>query len=164
MTNRVHCSFFMGAFGAIFSQGVFHLAAAARKLGVTTEVYSYTQGESARIAIENARRKHYRIAGLGYSLGVSAQTELQRRCNFDLVFCIAGSSLGINYPINHSNTRRSVLWYGEEPLSNAGAGLGFGEVNTTHYWHLLAAYDPRVVASFERELRVLINSDHGTKV
>jgi hypothetical protein len=147
-----YCALFMGQFGFMFSQGVYHLARVARSLGVGADVYGYTDGAEAHRAINAQRKKGHKIAGVGYSLGVSTLTELQRRCAFDLVFCIAGSSLGINYPINHENTRRSVLWKGPDILSSAGGDLGFNEVNTTNAWHLFAPSDPPVVASFQREL------------
>jgi hypothetical protein len=142
----------MGQFGFMFSQGVYHLARVARSLGVVADVYGYTDGAEAHRAINVQRKKGHKIAGVGYSLGVSALTELQRRCPFDLVFCIAGSSLGINYPIDKDNTKRSVLWKGPGILSGAGGDLGFNEVNTTNAWHLFAPSDPPVVASFQREL------------
>lgn len=157
--HHVYCVCFMGQFGAVFSQGVFHMARAARSMGAKADVYSYTDGENAHRAIDQERNNGRRIAGVGYSLGVSALTELQRRTPFDLVFCVAGSSLGINYPIDHSMTKRSVLWKGYDILSSAGGDLGFGEVNETRYWHLIATFDSRMMASYRAEMLALINDD-----
>jgi hypothetical protein len=72
------------------------------------------------------------------------------------LLAISESSLGRNHPITRENTRRSVLWYGPDFLSNAGLQDGFDKVNYVVNFHLMMNVDPRVVDGVLSELRDLV--------
>jgi hypothetical protein len=154
--EKAYVAFFLGQGGYLFSWGIPLLEAEARKLGLATDVFSYTDVAAAWANIVRKRMDGYRIALVGYSLGNTTATYLQRHLQVDLLLAISESSLGRNHPIRKENTRRSVLWYGPDTLSNAGVYDGFDDVNYIDRMHLLMDLDPRVVTGVLKELKGLV--------
>jgi hypothetical protein len=155
-TGRAYAAFFLGQGGYLFSWGIPLLEAGARKLGFATDVFSYTDVKPAWTNIVGKRKDGYKIALIGYSLGNTTATYLQRYLAVDLLLAISESSLGRNHPIKKENTKRSVLWYGPDMLSNAGVHDGFNETNYIENMHLLMDLDPRVVRGVLDELKILV--------
>jgi hypothetical protein len=118
-------AFFMGQGGYLFSSSFAAIADMAKAQGIITEVFEYTQYETARDWLGKAGGAGNKTAVIGYSLGCSAATYLQRLMTLDLVICIAESTLADNWPINKQLTKRSVLYYGTDFLSSAGQHDGF---------------------------------------
>jgi hypothetical protein len=79
----------------------------------------------------------------------------------DLLLAVAESSLGNNHPIKRENTRRSVLWYGPDFLSNAGVQDGFDKTTYINNFHLGMNIDPRVVTGVLQELKDLATWERG---
>jgi hypothetical protein len=154
--EKVYAGFFLGQGGYWFSWGMPYLASQAQELGMETDIYEYTQVKEAWAKIKQKKKDGYKIALVGFSLGNTTITWLQRYLEVDLLLSIAESSLGNNHPINRSNTRRSVLWYGPDFLSNAGLQDGFHETNYVTNLHLTMNIDPRVVSGVLGELRDLV--------
>jgi len=154
-TEKVYAAFFLGQGGYVFSWGIPLLESEARKLGLATDVFSYTDLKPAWTTILRKRKDGYKIALVGYSLGNTTATYLQRYLAVDLLLAISESSLGRNHPIKKENTKRSVLWYGPDMLSNAGVHDGFDETNYIESMHLLMDIDPRVVRGVLNELKRL---------
>jgi hypothetical protein len=154
--GKTYAAFFLGQGGYLFSWGIPLLASEARKLGLVTDVFSYSDVTSAWTNIARKRKEGYKIALVGYSLGNTTATYLQRHLAVDLVLAISESSLGRNHPIEKKNTRRSVLWYGPDLLSSAGVHDGFDETNYIDRTHLLMDLDPRVVKGVLDELKRLV--------
>lgn len=155
-TGKAYVAFFLGQGGYLFSWGVPRLESEARKLGFATDVFSYTDVNSAWASIVRRRREGYKIALVGYSLGNTTATYLQQHLPVDLLLAISESSLGLNHPVSRRNTKRSVLWYGPDALSNAGVHDGFDETRYVANTHLLMDLDPRVVSGVRDELKNLI--------
>lgn len=154
--EKAYVAFFLGQGGYLFSWGIPPLESGARKLGLVTDVFSYTDVNAAWANILRKRKEGYKIALVGYSLGNTTATYLQRHLAVDLLLAISESSLGRNHPIKKENTRRSVLWYGPDVLSNAGVHDGFDETNYIESLHLLMDVDPRVVTGVLDELKSLV--------
>jgi hypothetical protein len=155
-TDKAYAAFFLGQGGYLFSWGIPLLASGARKLGLATDVFSYTDVKSAWTNIVRKRKDGYKVALVGYSLGNTTTTYLQSHLAVDLLLAISESSLGRNHPINKENTKRSVLWYGPDMLSNAGVHDGFDVTNYIESIHLLMDVDPRVVKGVLDELKSLV--------
>jgi hypothetical protein len=155
-TEKAYAAFFLGQGGYLFSWGIPHLEREARKLGLATDVFSYTDLYPAWTNILRKSKEGYKVALVGYSLGNTTATYLQSRLAVDLLLAISESSLGRNHPIKKQNTKRSVLWYGPDMLSNAGVHDGFDETNYIESPHLLIDIDPRVVAGVLDELKRLV--------
>ena len=155
-TEKAYAAFFLGQGGYLFSWGIPLLESGARKLGLATDVFSYTDVKPAWTNIVGRRKAGYKIALIGYSLGNTTTTYLQRHLAVDLLLAISESSLGRNHQIKKENTKRSVLWYGPDMLSNAGVHDGFDETNYIESLHLLMDLDPRVVRGVLDELRSLV--------
>jgi hypothetical protein len=155
-TEKAYAAFFLGQGGYLFSWGIPLLESGARKLGLATDVFSYTELKPAWTNIVRKRKDGYKIALVGYSLGNTTATYLQRHLAVDLLLAIAESSLGRNHPIEKKNTKRSVLWYGPDMLSNAGVHDGFDETNYIETLHFLMDLDPRVVSGVLGELKSLV--------
>jgi hypothetical protein len=155
-TEKAYVAFFLGQGGYLFSWGIPILESEARKLGLATDVFSYTDLKPAWTNIVRKRKDGYKIALIGYSLGNTTTTYLQRHLAVDLLLAISESSLGRNHPIKKENTKRSVLWYGPDMLSNAGVHDGFDETNYIETMHLLMDLDPRVVRGVLDELKSLV--------
>jgi len=155
-TEKAYSAFFLGQGGYLLSWGIPVLESGARKLGLATDVFSYTDLKLAWTNIVRKRKDGYKIALVGYSLGNTTTTYLQRHLAVDLLLAIAESSLGRNHPIKKENTKRSVLWYGPDMLSNAGVHDGFDETNYIENLHLLMDIDPRVVSGVLGELKSLV--------
>jgi hypothetical protein len=153
--GRVYVAFFLGQGGYLFSWGMPHLESEARKLGLATDVFSYTDVTAAWTNIVRRRNEGYRIALVGYSLGNTTATYLQGHLAVDLLLAISESSLGQNHPIRKENVKRSVLWHGPDMLSNAGVHDGFDETHYIDSSHLLMDTDPRVVSGVLDELKRL---------
>ena len=143
--EKTYAAFFLGQGGYWFSWGMPYLASQAQELGVETDIFEYSAVKEAWKRISQKKKDGYKIALVGYSLGNTTITYLQRYLVVDLLLAISESSLGRNHPINRINTRRSVLWYGPDFLSNAGLNDGFDKVNYVADPHLLMNVDPRVV-------------------
>jgi hypothetical protein len=158
-TEKAYVAFFLGQGGYLFSWGIPLLESEARKLGLATDVFSYTDVKPAWTEIVRKRKDGYKIALVGYSLGNTTTTYLQRNLAVDLLLAISESSLGRNHPIKNTNTRRSVLWYGPDMLSNAGVHDGFNETNYIDSLHLLMDLDPRVVRGVLDELKGLVTPE-----
>jgi hypothetical protein len=156
VTGKVYVAFFLGQGGYLFSWGIPLLESEARKLGLVTNVFSYTDVAAAWTNIVRMRNDGYRIALVGYSLGNTTATYLQRHLPVDLLLAISESSLGRNHPVRKENTRRSVLWYGPDVLSNAGVYDGFDDVNYIDSSHLMMDLDARVVMGVLDELKSLV--------
>jgi hypothetical protein len=155
-TGKAYVAFFLGQGGYLFSWGIPHLESEARKLGLATDVFSYSDVQSAWTNIVRRRQDGYKIALVGYSLGNTTATYLQRHLAVDLLLAISESSLGLNHPIMKANTRRAVLWYGPDMLSNAGVHDGFDETKYIDSTHLMMDLDPRVVTGVLDELKGLV--------
>src|SRR5215467_16201258 len=155
-TEKAYSAFFLGQGGYLLSWGIPVLESGARKLGLATDVFNYTDLKSAWTNIVRKRKDGYKIALVGYSLGNTTTTYLQRHLAVDLLLAIAESSLGRNHPIEKKNTKRAVLWYGPDMLSNAGVHDGFDETNYIETLHLLMDLDPRVVSGVLDELKSLV--------
>jgi hypothetical protein len=154
--EKAYAAFFLGQGGYLFSWGIPHLESEARKLGLATDVFSYTDVNTAWANIVSKRKQGYRIALVGYSLGNTTATYLQQHLAVDLLLSISESSLGLNHPVKKENTKRSMLWYGPDALSNAGLHDGFDVVNYIESPHLLMDVDPRVVSGVLHELKGLV--------
>jgi hypothetical protein len=155
-TEKAYAAFFLGQGGYLFSWGIPLMEQEARKLGLATDVFSYTDLQPAWTTIVRKRKDGYKIALVGYSLGNTTTTYLQRHLAVDLLLAISESSLGRNHPIKKENTKRSVLWYGPDTLSNAGVHDGFDEINYIETMHLLMDVDSRVVRGVLDELKSLL--------
>jgi hypothetical protein len=155
-SEKAYVAFFLGQGGYLFSWGIPPLESGARKLGLVTDVFSYTDVNAAWANILRKRKEGYKIALVGYSLGNTTATYLQRHLAVDLLLAISESSLGLNHPIKKENTRRSVLWYGPDMLSNAGTHDGFDETKYIDSMHLMMDVDPRVVSGVLDELKSLV--------
>lgn len=153
--QKTYVAFFLGQGGYIFSWGIPYLAAQAQNLGIETGIFRYYELRSAWKAISRKKAEGYKIGLVGYSLGNTTATYLQKHLEVDLLLAVAQSSLGRNHLIKKRNTRRSVLWYGPDFLSNAGLKNGFDEINYIYNTHLLMDVDPRVVKPMLDELQDL---------
>src|SRR5215469_5144037 len=158
-TEKAYAAFFLGQGGYLLSWGIPLLASEARKLGLATDVFGYTDVTAAWTNIVQKRKDGYKIALVGYSLGNTTATYLQRHLAIDLLLAISESSLGRNHPIKKENTKRSVLWYGPDMLSNGGVHDGFDETNYIGALHLLMDLDPRVVRGVLDELKSLVTPE-----
>jgi hypothetical protein len=158
-TEKAYVAFFLGQGGYLFSWGIPLLESEARKIGLATDVFRYTDVNAASAEIVRRRKDGYKIALVGYSLGNTTATYLQRYLTIDLLLAISESSLGRNHPIKKKNTKRSVLWYGPDMLSNAGVHDGFNETNYIDRSHLLMDLDPRVVRGVLDELQRLVTPE-----
>lgn len=118
----VHAVFFLGQGGYAFSMPIVGIADKAKALGVETQVLPYSDYLKATFP------SNKKIALIGYSLGVSAATYIQQHHKVDLLICIAASTLAENYPVNKSDTKRSILYMGTDFLSSAGMHDGYDEI------------------------------------
>lgn len=144
----------MGQGGKAFSWGMYGIRDQIRAMGIEADVYRYVDWAPAQKVIKEKRAKGYRIGGIGFSLGCSALSYLQRTVHFDLVICLAMSSLASNFTIIHSNTKRSVLWHnGLDPLSSAGTNLGFDIVHETSLPHLLIPLSSTIRENIIQEIK-----------
>jgi hypothetical protein len=157
--EKTYAAFFLGQGGYLFSWGIPYLASQARELGMETDIFGYTDVRTAWSKITRKKKDGYKIALVGYSLGNTTITYLQRYLAVDLVLAISESSLGRNHPIKKENTRRSVLWHGPDFLSNAGLRDGFDKVNYVESSHLWMDVDPGVVKGVLGELKDLVQLD-----
>jgi hypothetical protein len=157
--EKSYAAFFLGQGGYWFSWGIPYLAAQAQALGMEADIFEYSAVKEAWKKITQKKKDGYKIALVGYSLGNTTITWLQRYLAVDLLLAISESSLGRNHPITRENTRRSVLWYGPDFLSNAGLQDGFDKVNYVNNFHLMMNIDPRVVSGVLDELRELVRRE-----
>jgi hypothetical protein len=136
---------FYGQGGIATSFGIYLMARRLQAMGFEAQTYRYRADiDRAARDIDQKTRSGYLISGLGYSLGCSSLSLLQTRRKFELAVFLAESSLAINYPINHANTKHSVLVHGPDFLSDAGIKLGFDERFYTPSLHLWIDFDPGV--------------------
>lgn len=157
---KVYVALFMGGNGYLLSWGIPFLAWQARKLGMEADVFEYGELREAWTSITHKKREGYKIALVGYSLGNSTATYLQKDLKVDLLLAIAQSSLGRNHRIKKSNTLRSVLWYGPDFLSNAGLRNGFDEIKYVSTFHLWMNVDLRVIRGVLNELKNLVKKEN----
>lgn len=156
MTNKVFAAFFLGAGGALLSPGIVAMANAAHAAGIQTDVFDYHQYGTAAIEIE--RWRDAKVALIGYSGGCSAVTYMQSpamNVKCDLLVALAESRLCMNYPIDHGNTKRSILYHGDFPLdflSTDGEKDGFDVINHTRMIHLGIQLVPSIHAGVLAEL------------
>jgi hypothetical protein len=118
---KTYCAFFRGQFGELFSTGVDVLAAASRAQGVIADVFNYQDWATGASRVDHWRGVGCKVALFGYSLGCSSATYIQTARPIDLLLCCAESSLAQNYPVSEY-TKRSVLWIGQDFLSDANSG------------------------------------------
>lgn len=116
-----------GQGGIVTSFGMDVLGARIRKMGIECEVINYSEWQAGDQLIREKQKAGYKIALIGYSLGNSTITYLGTFEKIDLLVAIFESSLGQNYAINHVNVGHSVLYYGQDFLSNAGQNDNFNE-------------------------------------
>lgn len=167
MMARTYVAIFMGQGGILFSSPMYGIANAVRRIGATADVYRYIDIAVAQARMDWFRRQGYAIAGIGYSLGTSTLTYMQTTHPFNLVCCIAMSNLENVWPINHSMTRRSVLWHGSEIdfLSGQGEQLGFDVIHQVPSFpvlgHLIMPLLPSVVNGVVAEVRQLLVPTKG---
>ena len=159
--EKSYAAFFLGQGGYLFSWGVPYLASQAQEMGMETDIFEYSAVKEAWAKIKQKKKDGYKIALVGYSLGNTTITWLQRYLTVDLLLAVAESSLGNNHPIKRENTRRSVLWYGPDFLSNAGQQDGFDKINYVNNFHLGMNVDPRVVSGVLQELKDLVDWERG---
>lgn len=165
--SKVYAAFFMGWGGSILSPGIQLLGALARNNGVTAEVFDYQSFALAASHVEYYRAKGYKIALLGYSAGCSTIGYMQAPnqgsmpglgIKNDLFISLAQSQLTINYPINKTNTKRSVLYHSTvaiDILSTAGTDLGYTKIKSMVAPHLFAQFDPALIKDILAELAAL---------
>jgi hypothetical protein len=159
--EKAYAAFFLGQGGYLFSWGIPYLAFQARALGMETDIFGYSDVRAAWTEIIRKKENGYKIALVGYSLGNTTITYLQRYLEVDLLLAISESSLGRNHPIKKENTRRSVLWYGPDFLSNAGLKDGFDKINYVDAFHLWMNVHPRVVNGVLGELKDLVQLEQN---
>jgi hypothetical protein len=162
--EKAYAAFFLGQGGYWFSWGIPYLAAQARELGLETDIFGYSDVKPAWKKIAGKKKDGYKIALVGYSLGNTTITYLQKYLEIDLLLAISESSLGRNHAIKKENTRRAVLWYGPDFLSNAGLKDGFDRIYYVDRFHLLIDVDPDVVKGVLDELKDLITLPPATLV
>lgn len=152
---KIYAAFFLGQGGYWFSWGVPYLARRALDLGIQAEVYAYSDLQTAWNRIRWMRENGRKIVLVGYSLGNTTATYLQKHFETDLLLAIAELTLGRNHPIDRQNTKRSVLWYGPDFLSRAGVTDGFDATHYVDTTHLLMDVHPNVVSGVVDELKEL---------
>jgi hypothetical protein len=126
------------------SAGVWRTANRLRGIGIEAECFNFNAVGRAETRLTAARNELRPVGMLSYSLGNSSATWLQTYTPFNLLFSIADSKLGANYPVNHKNTKRSVLWRGPGVLSGAGGNLGYDVVHDCDKPHLLMDFAPEI--------------------
>lgn len=161
--TAVYACFFLGQGGLLFSSSFKAIADKADALDIGTRVYNYTDIEQARRDIL-ALKRLAKTALIGYSLGVTSITYLQRFLPVDLLIAVAPSTLAGNNNeiINHSNTKRSIALIGTDFLSSAGRHDGYDEVINVQagfgipiFSHLLIPNQPIVINTILTELQKL---------
>jgi hypothetical protein len=144
--------FIMGQGGGFTSPGLYEMADVARSIGLRSDVFEYDD----IITIQNKVKANHgvKLIGVGYSLGCSTVTWLQKYYPFELILCIAASTLGLNYEINKENTKRSVLWRVPDTiLSGAGSNLNFDVIHDMDQFHLLMDLSPVVQTGVLNEIK-----------
>lgn len=144
--------------GSLTSNGITRTVArmkGAHSLG--GDCYDFNQVIPLDAKIKEYQARALPTILLCYSLGVSTGTWYQTGHKIDLLICIAGSSLGTNYPIQAGHCGRSVLISGDGPLSDWGRNAGFSWVTTVPYTpHLLMDFHPAVTAIVDQEVSRLV--------
>jgi hypothetical protein len=130
--------------GFVTSAGVWRTAARLRAIGIEAECFNFNQMQFAEARLTAARNEGRPVGSLAFSLGNTAALWLQQYTPFNVVFSIADSKLGRNYPINHTQTKRSILWRGPGVLSGAGGNLGYDVVHESNKVHLLMDFAPEI--------------------
>jgi hypothetical protein len=125
LSRPIYAAFFLGQGGYAFSMPFAAIAEKAKGGGIDVDVFSYSDISRAKTLLGLRRDRR---AVIGYSLGVTTATYLQTFISVDLLISVAASTLGENHIINHTNTKRSVLYRGTDFLSSAGLHDGYDEV------------------------------------
>ena len=76
--KKTYVAFFLGQGGYIFSWGIPYLAAQAQNLGMETGIFRYYELRSAWKKITQKKAEGYKIGLVGYSLGNTTATYLQK--------------------------------------------------------------------------------------
>lgn len=163
MNNSIYMACFRGQWGWLFSSMGVDMTARRAEREINTlkaDVFGYTQLDRAAHNIAYYRYYGRKIVLLGYSAGVGSITSLQQNISVDLLLGIAGSKWCLNYPIDHTHTKRSVLWRDkDEPTSAAGADLGFDVIHEIDgVTHLTMDFHPDVWKGVIDELWKLARS------
>lgn len=152
----VYAAFFLGQGGLAFSRPFAAIAEKAKSQGINANIFNYTEYAKVRPSSKD------KLALIGYSLGVTAATYLQTFLQVNLLISVAASTLGENHTVNHTNTRRSILYRGTDFLSSDGLHDGYDEVfNVTAGWgipiwsHLNIPNNPIVINGILSELNKL---------
>jgi hypothetical protein len=146
----------MGQWGVIFSGGVPIIASRLRGIGVVAETFAYGSVNAIFAQCNSYLRAGYSLGAVGFSLGTSTVGLMQQTLPFELVVCLAESSLERRFKINHKLCKRSVLWHGWDFLSDAGVTDGFDLTIQTALPHLLIPYSPRIQADIVARFQALL--------
>jgi hypothetical protein len=76
--EKTYAAFFLGQGGYLFSWGIPYLASQARGLGTETDIFEYSDVKAAWALVNRKKKDGYKIALVGYSLGNTTITYLQR--------------------------------------------------------------------------------------
>lgn len=124
---NVSCAVILGQGGWLTSAGIGVLGDRIADMDVHTQVFDYTDLRDIEAFMVDARNVGDKLAIVSYSLGNSTSTWLGEHDKIDLLCCIFESSLAANYPVDKANVAHSVLFIGQDFLSDANSG-GFDEV------------------------------------
>jgi hypothetical protein len=161
--KKIYAACFTGQFAWLGSSlGVYFTARRLRSVGAVADIFSYNADLSQVLArLDSFAQQNFLIMLLGYSLGVSAITYLQapnagaQRRHVDLLLAVAGSRLGLNYPIDPAWTKRAVLYTGTGLLSSWESPTFNHIVRVDGVPHLLFDLHPDVVAGTMHEVSQL---------
>src|ERR1700704_5183411 len=76
--EKAYAAFFLGQGGYLFSWGIPYLASQAQELGMEADIFAYSDVKQAWKKITQKKKEGYKIALVGYSLGNTTVTWLQR--------------------------------------------------------------------------------------
>lgn len=124
---NVSCAVILGQGGWLTSAGIGVLAQRIAAMDVATQTFQYQDWVGAEAFVKARSAAGDKVAVVTYSLGGSTGTYLGTRDKIDLLICVFLSSLAENYPVNKANVAHSVLFIGQDFLSDANSG-GFDEV------------------------------------
>lgn len=147
----------MGQFSYLFSGGIPIIASRLRGIsGITTETWTYDSVIPIIARCQQYRRAGYSLGAVGFSLGTSTVDYIQQTLPFELIICLAESSLEQTFHINHKLCQRSVLWHGPDFLSDAGGADGFDITLQTPLPHLLIPYSPTIQRDILTRFKALL--------
>ncbi len=143
--------------GELTSYGMTRLRNALIAMGVDAQCFRFNQTVEAGIWLQQSGETDQIRMGYAYSLGNTTLTLLQTQFKFNLVFCIALSSMAgrNNHPIDKQKTARACLVQGPGQMSNALV-TGFDEIRYVAKPHLLLDLDDGVKLWALQEAKKLI--------